>query len=334
MTPDRLLPLLKEFESKRVLVVGDLMLDEFIWGRVSRISPEAPVPVVEVQRESCYPGGAANVARNLVRFSKHIAMLGIVGSCGKGAQLRTLLQEEGINTTGVIESPEHQTIVKTRIIARHQQVVRVDRERKSAASPETIAKLLDAFDKALPHIDAVIIEDYGKGLFTQSFADEIIARAKKQDKIVTVDPNPHNPLTWSNVDVVKPNRIETLVASGLPDHEPGEPIEADPIFKKAAQILLQKWGTRLLLVTLGEYGMLLYDQLGEVYHTPTRARQVLDLSGAGDTSIALFTLALAAGATPREAAEIANHAAGVVVGKLGTETLSPDELIQSFETLE
>lgn len=331
LTKERLIPLLESFRSKRVLVVGDLMLDEFIWGRVSRISPEAPVPVVEVQRESHYPGGAANVARNLRPFCSYVGVLGLVGTCRWAKGLLSLLAKEGISSDGLVHSENCQTIVKTRIIARNQQVVRVDRERKAPPDAAASKKLTEALRALVPKMDAVIIEDYGKGLLSQEFADQIISLAKEHGKIVTVDPNPHNPLTWSGVDTIKPNRAEAYAAAGIPDPGPIDQATDDADLRRVADLLRQKWDSRLLLITLGEHGMLLLNRDGTSYHTPTRARQVFDLSGAGDTAIALFTLALTSGAEPWEAAEIANHASGVVVGKLGTETVTVDELIESFD---
>ena len=317
--------------SRRVLVAGDLMLDEFIWGKVSRISPEAPVPVVAVDRETFYPGGAANVARNLREFTPHAAVLGLAGRDTAGQRLRDLLSAGGIDTAGVVERASGPTTVKTRIIARTQQVVRVDRELNESPGPAERRTLLGALDAALPDVDAVILEDYGKGLLDRDLADEIAAKARAAGKPVAVDPNPNNPIPWHGVTVIKPNRHEAFAAAGIPWSEPSaHPLE-DKQLLKAGEILLEKWDTDQLLITLSELGMLLFTKDGQRHHTPTRAREVFDVSGAGDTAIALYTLALCAGATPVEASEIANHASGVVVGKLGTATLTPAELLASFQ---
>jgi D-glycero-beta-D-manno-heptose-7-phosphate kinase len=317
--------------SRRILVAGDLMLDEFIWGKVSRISPEAPVPVVAVDRETSYPGGAANVARNLREFTPHAAVLGLVARDAAGQRLRELLVTGGIDTAGVVERGSGPTTVKTRIIARTQQVVRVDRELKESPGTAERRALLDALGAALPQVDAVIIEDYGKGLLDLDLAGEFVAEARAAGKPVSVDPNPNNPIPWHGVTVVKPNRHEAFAAAGIPWSEPAShPLEDRPLLK-AGEILLEKWETDQLLITLSEMGMLLFTRDGQRHHTPTRAREVFDVSGAGDTAISLYTLALCAGATPVEAAEIANHASGVVVGKLGTATLTPAELLASFE---
>lgn len=316
--------------GRRVLVAGDLMLDEFIWGKVSRISPEAPVPVVAVDRETFYPGGAANVARNLREFTPKTSVLGLAGEDAAGARLRDLLAAGGIGTEGVV-TRAGPTTVKTRIIARTQQVVRVDRELAEPAGPAQRKALLAALDDALPQTDGVILEDYGKGFFDEEMSAEIIRRARAAGCVVAVDPNPGNPLAWRGATVVKPNRQEAFAAAGLPWSEPSaHPLE-DRQLLKVGEALLAKWDADQLLITLSELGMILFSKNGQRHHTPTRAREVFDVSGAGDTAIALYTLALCAGATPVEASEIANHASGVVVGKLGTATLTPAELLASFE---
>ena len=322
--------IVKGMSARRVLVAGDLMLDEFIWGKVSRISPEAPVPVVAVDRETFYPGGAANVARNLHEFTAKTSVLGLTGDDTAGSRLRELLAAGGIGTDGVV-SHAGPTTVKTRIIARTQQVVRVDRESVEPAGPAQRKALLAALDAALPQADGIILEDYGKGFFDEELAAEIIGRSRAAGRIVAVDPNPGNPLTWHGATVVKPNRHEAFAAAGVPWTEPAaHPLE-DKQLLKVGETLLAKWDAEQLLITLSELGMMLFTKDGQRHHTPTRAREVFDVSGAGDTAIALYTLALCAGATPIEASEIANHASGVVVGKLGTATLTPAELLASFQ---
>ena len=306
------------------------MLDEFIWGKVSRISPEAPVPVVAVDRETSYPGGAANVARNLHEFTANTSVFGLAGEDAAGARLRDLLAAGGIGMEGVVNRAGP-TTVKTRIIARTQQVVRVDRELVEPAGPAQRRALLAALDAALPQADGVILEDYGKGFFDEEMSGEIIRRARAAGCVVAVDPNPGNPLAWHGATVVKPNRHEAFAAAGLPWSEPASHPLEDKQLLTAGETLLAKWEADQLLITLSELGMLLLTKEGGRHHTPTRAREVFDVSGAGDTAIALYTLALCAGATPVEASEIANHASGVVVGKLGTATLTPAELLASFE---
>jgi D-beta-D-heptose 7-phosphate kinase/D-beta-D-heptose 1-phosphate adenosyltransferase len=208
--------------------------------------------------------------------------------------------------------------------------VRVDRELAEPAGPAQRKALFDALDAALPQADGVILEDYGKGFFDEEMSGEFIRRARAAGCVVAVDPNPGNPLPWRGATVIKPNRHEAFAAAGLPWSEPASHPLEDKQLLVAGETLLAKWETDQLLITLSELGMLLLTRDGARHHTPTRAREVFDVSGAGDTAIALYTLALCAGATPVEASEIANHASGVVVGKLGTATLTPDELFASF----
>jgi rfaE bifunctional protein kinase chain/domain len=330
MNQERYEQIFAGFAQSRVLVIGDLILDQFVWGRVSRISPEAPVPVVEVDRETQYPGGAANVARNLREFTPHAAVLGMIGADADANTLKRLLADEGIRIDGVQQDPDYHTIVKTRIIARHQQVVRVDRERKLRPTQAQFDRAIASLDAMLPTLDAVIVEDYAKGLIQQAFADEITGRVRAAGKLLAIDPNPGNPLRWNGASVMKPNRSEAFAAAGRPHSEPVDPVEKDEAVLEVGRILLEKWNCEILLITLGEQGMMLFRPREVPYHTPTRAKEVFDVSGAGDTAIALFTLALSAGASACEAAEISNHASGIVVGKLGTATVSPAELLRSF----
>ncbi|PYI49747.1 MAG: hypothetical protein DMF11_00215 [Verrucomicrobia bacterium] len=330
MDLSRLEQILDRAPSMQIMVIGDLMLDEFVWGKVGRISPEAPVPVVEVTGESFYPGGAANVARNLREFVDHVAVIGMLGKDRSGQQLRELLTAQNINTSNAVEDETFSTIVKTRIIALHQQVVRVDREKIVSPSADQIAKVVAAIRNAIQKTDAIIFEDYGKGFVTTELVSEIARQARAAGKIVAADPNPRHSVDWRGVTVVKPNRAEAFLGSGVPWREPDEAPGKDADLKRAGETLLKNWETKYVLVTLGEHGMMLFQQNEAPHYIPTKARQVFDVSGAGDTAIALFTLGLVCGATPIEAAEIANHASAVVVSKLGTATVTRDELIASF----
>jgi len=326
ISPTRFDQIIDRFADLSVLVLGDLMLDEFVWGKVSRISPEAPVPVVEVQSSSFYPGGAANVVRNLTSFTRHTSAVGAVGRDETAGKLKELLRAEGTGVEGIVEIPGRVTGHKTRIIARQQQIVRFDRETVGPIGAIHRDLLVDFLRREIPRHDAVIIEDYGKGLLDQALADAAIETARRHDKVVTVDLNPKNPLCWNGATAVKPNRSEALASAGLADED------GIAVVERAAAILQERWKTDYLLVTLGEDGMLLFQTGHPPYHTPTRAQKVFDVSGAGDTAIAVFTLALAAGATGIEAAELSNHASGVVVGKLGTATLTSPELRASFRS--
>jgi D-beta-D-heptose 7-phosphate kinase/D-beta-D-heptose 1-phosphate adenosyltransferase len=329
MDPQRLQHILDASSSKRLLVLGDLMLDEFVWGNVARISPEAPVPVVEVQRESSYPGGAANVARNLREFTSTVTMMGTVGDDAAGEKLTRLLKEEGISTEGLFTDEAVPTIVKTRIIAQRQQVVRVDREQAPGSGSRRDAIIAKARD-LVSGADAVLFEDYGKGFLDQTLVDAVLEAARAAGTLVTCDPNPKNPLEWPGIATIKPNRSEAFAAAGVPPTPPVHPVEEDAALLEVGKRLLERWNAGALLITLSEQGMMLFRRGCPPYHTPTRAREIFDVSGAGDTAISLYTLGMAAGATPEEAAELANHAAGVVVSKLGTATCSRAELEESF----
>jgi D-beta-D-heptose 7-phosphate kinase/D-beta-D-heptose 1-phosphate adenosyltransferase len=306
------LELIGRFAGKRMLAIGDLMLDEFVWGRVSRISPEAPVPVVKVTREAYYPGGAANVARNLREFTDATAVAGMAGADAPGRRLIELLQTAGIDTEGVV------------------QVVRVDRERRAELSREQLERVAEYLDTAVAAADGIVVADYGKGFLNQALADEICRLARKHGKILTVDPHPHTSLAWRGATAIKPNRIEAFSAAGLPIAEPVEPACRDQALIEAAQRLRGLWQSTSLLVTLGEQGMLLFDGAAAPVHLPAQTHEVFDVSGAGDTAIAVFTLGLVSGATPAEAAELANRASGIVVGKFGTATVTPAELMAAF----
>jgi len=322
--------IVEQFARKHILVIGDLMLDEFIWGKVSRISPEAPVPVVSVTAESYYPGGAANVARNVRELGAAVSMAGIAGAGGHGGRLLGLLGAGGIDTRGVQQDASATTIVKTSIIARNQQVVRVDRERAAPLTEAQTGCAMEYLDRAIGQVDAAIVADYGKGFLSQPLADFICRKARQTGTILTVDPHPRTSLGWSHATAIKPNRAEAFAAAGLPPSEPVDPVSGDEPLLTAGRLLLERWHPQCLLITLGEQGMLLLRDGAPPHHIPTRAKTVFDVSGAGDTAIGTFTLGLAAGATPEEAAELAIIASGIVVGKLGTATVTASELLASL----
>ena len=329
MANHRLNELIERFRSARILVIGDLMLDEFVWGRVSRISPEAPVPVVEVTSESCYPGGAANVARNVRELGAAARVAGIAGADAPGGRLLELLAAAGIDAGAVLREPSFTTTVKTRIIARHQQVTRVDRERQATLSGAQTEFILARVEKAIGLVDAVIVADYGKGLLTQPIADCIGRMARSAGKILAVDPHPHTSLRWPDATIIKPNRREAFLEAGVAPSAPVDPPLEDQALLEAARRLLDRWQPKGLLITLGAQGMLLVDGHAPPRHLPAHTQDVFDVSGAGDTAIAVLALALAAGATPGDAAELANRASAIVVGKLGTATVTAAELAAS-----
>lgn len=306
------------------------MLDHFIWGHVRRISPEAPVPIVEVTKEEFYPGGAANVARNISPFSPHTHLMGRVGKDMAADKLRSLLIEDQVDPAPLLVHETLPTISKARVVARQQQIVRVDREKLLPQTDDELAEVGQRLRKLAPNLDAIILEDYGKGFITEKLMQLVAKIAAEHKLIVTVDPSPRNPLPWAGVSLVKPNRLEAFAAAGLEDHLlPEVPLENKELLE-VGRVLLAKWNVASVLVTLGEQGMMLFERDASPHHIPTRAREVFDVSGAGDTAIALLTLALATGMSLLEAAEISNHASGIVVGKLGTATLTPDELLAAF----
>jgi D-beta-D-heptose 7-phosphate kinase/D-beta-D-heptose 1-phosphate adenosyltransferase len=320
----------KRLSEARILVIGDVMLDHFIWGHVRRISPEAPVPVVEVTREEFYPGGAANVARNISPFSPHTYLMGRVGRDSAAQRLRDLLVSEKVDPAPLLVHDTLPTISKARVSARQQQIVRVDREKQLPLTSDELGEIEKRLRVIAPNLDAIILEDYGKGFVTIDLMKLVSSIAMEHGLIVTVDPSPRNALPWRGVTLVKPNRLEAFAAAGLEDHLiPGPPAQNIELLE-VGRLLLEKWDVSSVLVTLGEHGMMLFERGQSPHHIPTRAREVYDVSGAGDTAIALLTLALAAGFTLQDAADIANHASGIVVGKLGTATLTPDELLAAF----
>jgi D-beta-D-heptose 7-phosphate kinase/D-beta-D-heptose 1-phosphate adenosyltransferase len=315
----RLFKIASRFKKARILVVGDMILDEFIWGDVSRISPEAPVPVVEVKSQSYMPGGAATVANNIRSLGGWTSMAGVIGRDEAGRILQNRLSQIKADTNGIISDPARPTSLKTRIVAHSQQVVRIDREKISEISKTIYAKLACFIKKTLPRVDAVILEDYGKGVITASMVNEVVWLARKSGRIVSVDPKEENFFSYKGVTVITPNHHEAGRALGIK-------IKDTKTLHKAGKELLERLGSQAVLITLGENGMCLFDRDGGIIHIPTVAKEVYDVSGAGDTVIAVFTMALASGASLLEAAYISNFAAGVVVGKVGIATVSPDEL--------
>jgi rfaE bifunctional protein kinase chain/domain len=322
---------LDRFANVRILVIGDVMLDHFVRGNVRRISPEAPVPVVEVIEETFNPGGAANVACNIAPFTRKVALMGRIGRDSQAGQLTRLLNEEGVGTDDMIVSETVPTISKARVVARQQQIVRVDREVVQRLTEEELGEAGTRLRAIASDLDAIILEDYGKGFITAPLMQTVATIAKESGLLVTVDPSPRNPISWSGVGLVKPNRLEAFAAAGIEDsHLSVEPSENEELLR-VGRTLLEKWDTPLVLITLGEQGMMLFQRDGTPHHIPTRAREVYDVSGAGDTAIAVLTLALASGMEPEQAADVANHASGIVVGKLGTACITPDELLAAYE---
>ena len=317
-------------EKCRVLVVGDVMLDQFIWGGVTRISPEAPVPVVDFASESFMPGGAANVARNLVALETPAELFGAIGADDAARKLLKLLAEQNIGCAGLVKTRLRHTSIKTRIVAHQQQVVRIDRETRGPLDSGGTDRLLEAFKARLSKADAVIVGDYGKGVVTQPLLNKIKTLCRQRGVWLSLDPKPVHHLNLSNLSLITPNRKEAFELAVLPDETRNADPFADKNLMLVAERLLNELRPAVLLITLGELGMLLCQRGQKPFHIPTVAQEVFDVSGAGDTVIASFTLAIAAGASPVEAAILSNHAAGIVVGKVGTAITTPRELLQSF----
>jgi rfaE bifunctional protein kinase chain/domain len=314
----------------RILVVGDVMLDQFVWGTVARISPEAPVPVVDFERDSSMPGGAANVARNLTSLHVTTELHGVVGNDHPASQLKRLLTEHHIGCRGLVASHSRPTSVKTRIVAHMQQLIRIDREARDGIDAPLTRRLSAVLRQKLAGSSAVIVGDYGKGVVTQALLDEIKGLCQKKGVWLSLDPKPVHHLNLSGLSLITPNRKEAFELAGLPDETRNHNPFADANLMRVAERLLAQLRPALLLITLGELGMLLCRRDRPPFHIPTVAQEVFDVSGAGDTVIATFTLAIAAGASPVEAAILSNHAAGIVVGKIGTATVTPEELLASF----
>ena len=311
---------IRDFKGASVMVVGDLILDEFIWGDVSRISPEAPVPVVWVKKESFMPGGASNVANNLSSLGAKVYSVGVVGDDRRGETLTGELERKGIDISGVLVDGSRPTTLKTRVVAGHQQIVRIDKEYTEALSDSMVRKMTDNIAGMIKKVDAVIIEDYGKGVITPKLLQKIVPMAKRLNKIISVDPKEEHFRYYRGITVITPNNHEAARAVGFQ-------IKDDASLKRAGAFLLSKVGCKIALVTLGENGMAVFRKGKPMEHIPTVAQEVFDVSGAGDTVIAAYTLALAAGGDPVESAHIANCAAGIVVGKIGIAVVDPDELI-------
>lgn len=310
----------KDFKRARILVIGDLILDRYIWGRVSRISPEAPVPIVEVTNDNFMLGGAANVADNIISLGGRVAVAGVVGKDRAGEVMRRLLEEKGVEST--LFEDTRPTTIKTRVIAHNQQVVRFDREDKSRLPARVVENMIAFLKKGVPEYDAVVISDYKKGVVSRELVQETVKAAVRKGTFVSVDPKVGHFHFYRGVGLITPNLMEATQGSGVE-------IRDEPSLVKAGKALMRRLSCRAVLITRGEEGMSLFER-DAITHIPTVARHVYDVTGAGDTVIATFTLAHASGATLQESALIANYAAGIVVGEVGTAVTSPERLLGSL----
>ena len=325
--------LVERFARQKIMVIGDMMLDRYIYGAVTRISPEAPVPVVRVGDEKNMPGGAANVARNVCALGGRVYMRGVVGRDATGDDLLQVLKEDRVCTRGVLRYAGIHTTVKTRILAERQQVVRVDWEDRLLLPAKVRSAFCAGLSTAVRSMSGVIIADYAKGAIGQDVVNAVMRSARRNAIPVALDPKENDNLKLPGLTVATPNRKEAFALARLPEQPPrANPLKDQPLLRVAA-ILLNKWKPAFLLITLGVQGMLLVSRNRPPRHVAAVAREVFDVSGAGDTVIATLLLALSAGADYEAAAELANCAAGVVVGKLGTATCTDRELQDYLDKL-
>lgn len=317
---------IKNFTGKKILIIGDLMLDEYLLGKTTRLSPEAPVPIVEVEKVNYVPGGAANAANNVNALGDEAVLVGVVGKDENGQKLIKLLQKQGIKTAGIFEDSERPTTTKSRIISQGQQIVRVDKENRKPISKKLENKLLTFIKKAISRVNIILISDYAKGVVTPSMSKAIISLAKNAGKRVLVDPKGEDFSKYRDCFLITPNlkELETALKIQLKNFKN---------LPQAARMLLAHVNSEAVLVTLGADGMALLEKSGKYTDVPSADVKVVDISGAGDTAIATYALSLTAGADFEEAMLLSTHACSIVIGKLGTATASRDELIKAIKTV-
>jgi D-beta-D-heptose 7-phosphate kinase/D-beta-D-heptose 1-phosphate adenosyltransferase len=316
--------LLQDFLNRRVLVAGDVMLDRYFWGSVTRLSPEAPVPIVAKQRTTCLPGGAGNVAGNVAALGGHAVLVSAAGTGPEAVELQAALVERGVSPADVILTPHRQTTVKTRIIAHGQQLLRVDEERTDPIDPALSDALFARIEAALPSVDAIILSDYAKGVLTPELLSRIIARARRLSLPVLVDPKGVDYSRYKGASLLTPNRTEAFFAAGFQQ-------DASTSVEAVASRLMDSVNIDALLITEGEFGMTLFERRDAAIHIPASARAVYDVTGAGDTVVATMALALGAGGSLRMAAYLANLAGGLAVEQVGTATVTAAKLESILE---
>ncbi|MBI4452494.1 D-glycero-beta-D-manno-heptose-7-phosphate kinase [Candidatus Woesearchaeota archaeon] len=315
---NKLLKILDNFKEKKILVIGDIMLDKYIWGDVSRISPEAPVQVVNVLKETFEAGGAANVANNIAALGGFPYMVGISGNDEARNILMEEMRKKCINTEGIIQDKDKPTTQKVRILGKGQQLLRVDYENKEHIHKDIEASIIKFIEKNIKEIDVVVISDYAKGVITKELSRKLIDLARQNKKLIIVDPKPKHRDFYLNVDLITPNNAEASEMSGIEDG-------SDETVIEIGNKLLKNLNTNVL-ITRGEKGMSLFEKNGNTTHIPANAKEVYSLIGAGDTVVATAALAMASGADLKESALLANIAAGIKVGKIGTASVSIEEI--------
>jgi rfaE bifunctional protein kinase chain/domain len=323
MSQKRLKRIVNDFSHSSIMVVGDSMLDEYVWGDVARISPEAPVPVVHIQSRSSRLGGAANVVQNLKSLGVTPYLVSLCGNDDTGNHLRKKLEQSGCKSDGLIASPHRSTTIKTRIMARHQQIVRVDSETVTDLTKEEAGALWDIVSSLIPRVKGVIISDYSKGVVSTPFIARILAACKKRSLFVAIDPKERHFDLYKGVSVITPNLKEAHAVLGAPNAQVN-----DREIEILGWKIVKKLDLPSLLITLSERGMALFERDSRTFsHLPTVARNVFDVTGAGDTVISVYASAITSGAKPIEAAYLSNHAAGIIVGELGTACVTPASLL-------
>ncbi len=318
MQRDRLSKILDDFKDKKILIIGDIMLDKYVLGEVSRISPEAPVQIIDVIKENYVPGGAANVANNIVALDGNTFITGVIGQDEAGSILNSELEKRSINTKGIVVDPKKPTIQKVRIIGKNQQLLRIDYEDTRCIEDDMEKQIINYVREMINDIDAVIISDYAKGTITKTLVRSILRSCKQHNKILIVDPKPKHMEYYQDVTLITPNHKEASEMVGIEEKGEEDLVE---IGKRLQGIM-----NTTILITRGEKGMSLFEKGDKITHIPTRAKEVYDVSGAGDTVVGTLALAMTTGAKLKEAAILANHAAGITVGKLGTSTVTVDEI--------
>jgi len=320
---DSLRAVVARFAGRRIAVLGDLMLDRYLWGRVERISPEAPVPVVEVERETFTLGGAGNVAANLAALGARPLLLGVVGRDATGEQLVEAFAQRGVDASRVVRDAARPTTLKTRLMAQAQQVVRFDFESRAPISGEALARLVASFAESLPGCEGLIVSDYGKGVVIPATLEAALPIAREREYAVSVDPKESHIDSYRGVSLLTPNQHEAGYVQGVR-------VRDEATLLEVGWGLQRRLDARAVLVTRGAEGMSLFERGGRITHLPTVAREVYDVTGAGDTVVSVAALALAAGADYPEACALANHAAGVVIREVGTASCTPAELLASL----
>jgi len=314
---------IERFKHVKILIIGDIMLDRYVWGKVERISPEAPVPVVKVEKEECKLGGSANVLNNIISAGGKAELCGVIGDDLNGEKILEILKGKNVSTDGIIIEKNRISTVKTRIIGNHQQIVRIDREDDKGIFKSTFKKFQKYLLERIKDFDAIIISDYGKGMIFKETFEFIINLAKKFNKIVNIDPKNQNMGIYREATLLTPNLQEASFAAGVP-------INMDNL-KNVGKNLLDKFKSEYLVITLAEKGMAVFSKFSDgFFHIPTIARNVYDVTGAGDTVISILTMGMCAGFNIVDSAKLANTAAGIVVTKLGADVVTPEELKETW----